>query len=161
MTFEVSKRFEFDAAHRLMEHPGKCKNIHGHRYVAEVVIQHNTSVVGEMASGMVIDFGVLKEVVGSWIDKAWDHCLILNDRDPLVSLLLTSQLGEDIPNMFLTVGDPTAENMAEILYRKARDLLYLSGPLDVASTLSPKETKIVTARIWETPTSVAEYREER
>ena len=30
-----TRRIEFDAAHRVMGHEGKCKHLHGHRYALE------------------------------------------------------------------------------------------------------------------------------
>ena len=34
----IGKLFKFEAAHRLPNHPGKCKNLHGHSYKLEVVV---------------------------------------------------------------------------------------------------------------------------
>ena len=49
MKTKISKVFYFDAAHRIANHKGKCKNLHGHTYKLIVTIE------GEIESGMVID----------------------------------------------------------------------------------------------------------
>ena len=35
MTTTCTRRIEFDAAHRVMEHESKCRHLHGHRYAIE------------------------------------------------------------------------------------------------------------------------------
>ena len=52
----LALRFKFDAAHRLMNHSGQCRNIHGHTWLVEVMIE---GAVKE-ESGMVVDFQDLK-----------------------------------------------------------------------------------------------------
>jgi len=68
--------FQFDAAHRLMHHKGKCKNLHGHTYRGEI------EFVGKIdpETGMVQDFSDLKALVETQI-QAFDHTVILNDTD--------------------------------------------------------------------------------
>lgn len=88
----VTKIFTFDAAHHLPFHGGKCANVHGHTYKLEV------SVTGPVnLSGMVVDFGVLKEEVNVVLEQ-YDH----HDLNELVS-------------------NPTAENLLHRLYK---DLEY-------------------------------------
>ena len=55
----LTKHFDFEMAHALMDYPGKCRNIHGHSYKMEV------TVVGETQpdTGMVMDFKHLKDLV--------------------------------------------------------------------------------------------------
>ena len=74
----ISRRFEWDAAHRIPGHEGACKAIHGHRYVAEVEV----SGPQMDALGRIVDFGVLKTVVGAWIDGNFDHTAVFSRADP-------------------------------------------------------------------------------
>ena len=69
----VCKRFSFDAAHYLPGYDGKCANMHGHRWMLDVEVE---GPVG--SNGMVIDFGELKELVGSKVINRLDH-QVLND----------------------------------------------------------------------------------
>jgi 6-pyruvoyltetrahydropterin/6-carboxytetrahydropterin synthase len=51
-----TRRIEFDAAHRVMEHESKCKHLHGHRYALEA-----TFVAPDLDTlGRVVEFGVIK-----------------------------------------------------------------------------------------------------
>ncbi len=57
-TLEISQKFYFDAAHRLLrdiEAEGS-RRIHGHTYHAEVAVRGNT----DPATGMVMDLGLIR-----------------------------------------------------------------------------------------------------
>lgn len=67
----VTKHFEFESAHCLENHPGKCKHVHGHSYKLEV------EVSGEKNDqGMIIDFGDLKSIVNIEIIEELDHKML-------------------------------------------------------------------------------------
>jgi len=68
----ICRRFEFHAAHHLPFHQGKCKNIHGHSYFLEVEVSGDIQKKGP-ASGMVTDFGILKEIVNTHVVELLDH----------------------------------------------------------------------------------------
>jgi 6-pyruvoyltetrahydropterin/6-carboxytetrahydropterin synthase len=70
---KIGKKFKFDAAHFIPNHPGKCRNLHGHTYQVEVELEGPI----DPETGMVVDFGEIKEEVGKLMDKL-DHCC-LND----------------------------------------------------------------------------------
>ena len=63
------RKIEFDSAHRLINHEGKCRMFHGHRYVIEA--SFTAKKLDEL--GRVIDFGIIREVLVSWIDEYFDH----------------------------------------------------------------------------------------
>lgn len=129
----VMKRLEWDAGHRLLNHEGKCKHLHGHRYVAEIFVQ--AAELDDL--GRVVDFGVIKEQVGGWVDLHWDHKMILHLNDPLAA-----HIREEGP--YLLPCNPTAENLAQHLFFVAARLLQ--APLAV-----------VKVTVWETPTCHATY----
>jgi 6-pyruvoyltetrahydropterin/6-carboxytetrahydropterin synthase len=135
----VEKSFEFDAAHRLVDHPGKCSNIHGHRY--KVVVRCRRVGGGLDTSGMVVDFGVLSEIVGGFLDRCWDHALLLSRLDICVGWGVM-KFGD---RTYVFEGNPTAENMAIDLWNSVVDVLRLRG------------VELVEVRVNETPTSVAIY----
>jgi 6-pyruvoyltetrahydropterin/6-carboxytetrahydropterin synthase len=68
----VGKRFTFDAAHQLPLHDGKCRNLHGHTYRVEVTAS-GTLIDEGSKSGMVIDFGDIKQVWDEHIKPVVDH----------------------------------------------------------------------------------------
>lgn len=79
------RKIQFCAGHRVMNHGSKCRNLHGHNYIAEIFV--SAPALNDL--GMVTDFGVIKEVVGEWIDKYWDHGFIYYKEDTAVYAALT------------------------------------------------------------------------
>lgn len=134
----ITRRLEFDYGHRVLGHEGKCAYLHGHRASAEITIQ-----APELDNvGRVIDFGMVKTLVGSWVDGVWDHALLLNHADPLVNIL--REAGETRIYLMTAGGNPTAEVMAKELYTVAQGLL-------------PASMTLVKVRIYETPNCWADY----
>jgi 6-pyruvoyltetrahydropterin/6-carboxytetrahydropterin synthase len=77
----ITKRFTFEAAHRLPNHNGKCSRLHGHSYVLEVELMGYPKLDDETDSeyGMVIDFSTLSAVVKTDIIELLDHRFIVAD----------------------------------------------------------------------------------
>lgn len=124
-----TRRLEFDAAHRVMQHESKCKYMHGHRYVLEA-----TFTADSLDSvGRVVDFGVIKEKLGGWIDRHWDHTAILYDKDKALGDTIATQTNQVI---FYLPANPTAENMAAYIFNVVcPDLFKGSGLRCVGVTL--------------------------
>lgn len=155
----VTRRFEWDAAHRVLGHEGKCRHLHGHRYVADVTVRNHDD---DKLDGLsrVVDFSVLKKVVGLWIEDEWDHNILLHEDDPLALLWSCSHIvisrtknvrGKDIfadrpPFLFRSGLNPTAEAIAGALCVKAQELL------------EPYALRVTRIRVYETPKSFADYR---
>lgn len=123
MNITATRKLEFDAAHRVKRHESKCRNLHGHRYVVEVT----ASAPQLDALGRVVDFGVLKEKLGGWIDEHWDHQTILFAEDKALGEAITATTGQPI---FYLPENPTAENMAKYLLSEICPKLF-EAPLKV------------------------------
>jgi 6-pyruvoyltetrahydropterin/6-carboxytetrahydropterin synthase len=96
-----------------MNHESKCATLHGHNGVIWV---HATPKKGLDELGRVVDFSVLKEKVGGWVDTHWDHTTILFADD-----VKTIELVDQAPkykDTFIMPNNPTAENMASYLLRE-------------------------------------------
>ena len=132
--YSVSKRIEFCYGHRLMDYGGVCKHPHGHNAAAEVEIR--TDTLDER--NMVADFSDIKRIVKDWIDREFDHKMILRHDDPLVKPL--QQLGEPV---FLASANPTVEHIAKLIF----DFVKSRG------------FDVVSVRVWETPSSCAAFRD--
>ena len=65
----VKRVFDFEAAHVLPHHPGKCARLHGHSYRLAVIVDRPV----DPGSGLAIDFGELKTVVNREAVDALDH----------------------------------------------------------------------------------------
>lgn len=115
--YSVTKEFVFDAAHRLPLHDGQCRNLHGHTYRAAVTVT-GTLIQEGRKSGMVIDFGDLKQIWKEHIEPLVDH-QFLNDTLPVpqttaeyiagwMLLVFRSQLGS-LPGIAVRVNEtPTS-----------------------------------------------------
>ena len=88
---KVRRGFDFEAAHRLPHHPGKCRDLHGHSYRLQVTVDRPV----DPGSGMAIDFGDLKRVVRTEVVDLLDHKYV-NDM----------------------IENPTAEEMAVWIWRR-------------------------------------------
>ncbi len=65
----VTKELVFDSAHFITDHPAKCSNLHGGRYVLQVEVTGRIDPV----TGCVVDYGYLKQVVNQLIIERFDH----------------------------------------------------------------------------------------
>lgn len=157
---QVTRKIEFDAGHRVLGHEGKCAHLHGHRYVAEVTVKS----LGLDSISRVVDFSVVKKLVGDWVDENWDHNILLNQNDPLI--LMWEELygvntgdkkqthewrrevfGGRQPFIVPNNQNPTAEVIAKLLFEKATELMTLAGA----------ELYVYKVRIYETPNCWADY----
>lgn len=106
-----TRRIEFDAAHRIINHESKCKMLHGHRYVLEASFEADR--LDNL--GRVIDFGVIYEVLGSWINENFDHNTILSIDDKILGDEISKITGQKI---YYIKENPTAENIALYLFKE-------------------------------------------
>ena len=113
-----TRRIQFCAGHRVMGHENKCSNLHGHNWVAEITAR---AMVGLDKVGRVVDFSVLKQRYGDWIDAAWDHGMILHAADQWFNLLSSPQV--PFTKLFAFDRNPTSENLAEHLLRLGPELM--------------------------------------
>ncbi|OUR99289.1 6-pyruvoyl tetrahydrobiopterin synthase [Flavobacteriales bacterium 33_180_T64] len=132
MRVTVSRKAHFNAAHRLyrkdwsfdknVEVFGKCNNpnFHGHNY--ELIV----SVTGEIdkETGYVIDMKILKDIIKTEIEDAFDH----------------KNLNLEVPE--LKDLNPTAENVVVVIYNKIKP--KLNPVFDVEITLYETPRNFVT-----------------
>lgn len=138
MKTQAVRIIKFDAGHRVVNHESKCRTLHGHEYKVEVFAEADALDT----LGRVIDFSVIKQIVGSWIDEYLDHNMILSDKDPDLHLL---QQCSGMKKPFIVPFNPTAENLAAFIYFKGNDLL------------SETNVKITKIKLWETSNCYVEY----
>jgi len=131
--FRITRELTFCYGHRLLNHGGKCRHLHGHNGTVAITLEAETLD----ALGMVVDFGTLKRHVGSWIDETLDHRMILQETDPLVAILQAA--GEPIVTM---PEPPTAENLAKWIF----------------DAVAERGFPVVEVVLWETPSCCAVYR---
>lgn len=77
MSTAVTRRLRFEAAHRLPDHRGKCSNLHGHSWTADVTVQGPVQ-----DDGMVVDMGQIARFFRDELEPHMDHAY-LNDTLPV------------------------------------------------------------------------------
>ena len=103
----ITKDFKFEMAHALHGYDGLCKNVHGHSYRLWVTVKGEVkNEKGHTKDGMVMDFGVLKEIVKPEIVDKYDHSLVLNANSPHAKIDLSA-----FEKVFLLPYQPTSENL--------------------------------------------------
>ena len=136
---KISKIFTFDASHMLDGHDGKCQNLHGHTYQLEVTVASILISEGAKA-GMVMDFADLKTWVKQTILEPFDHAFLYhgnNERESQIAALLESWQMKTLRLNQRT----TAEHLAIEMYHR----------------LQAVGVPVCRIKLWETPTSYAEY----
>lgn len=128
MRVTVSRKAHFNAAHRLYRKDwsfeknddifGKCNNpnFHGHNY--ELIV----SVTGEIdkETGYVIDMKILKDIIKSEVEDAFDH----------------KNLNVEVPE-FKDLN-PTAENIVVVIYNKIKPKLKSDFDLEIVLYETPR-----------------------
>ncbi|WP_203257371.1 6-pyruvoyl trahydropterin synthase family protein [Hyunsoonleella ulvae] len=132
MKVTVSRKAHFNAAHRLYRQDwsfekndavfGKCNNpnYHGHNYELIVSVTGNI----DKETGYVIDMKVLKDIIKSEVEDAFDH------KNLNLEVLEFKSL------------NPTAENIAVVIYNKMKT--KLDSGLDLQITLYETPRNFVT-----------------
>ncbi len=112
--------------------------LHGHRYALEA------SFVAKKLDdlGRVIDFGVIREVLGSWIDDNLDHNTILSIADKKLGEKISSETKQKI---YYIKENPTAENIANHILTEICPKLF-----------AKKQVKCVGIKLYETPNCYVE-----
>ena len=131
--YRVTKVIEFCYGHRLMDYEGKSKALHGHS--ARLLVTLGTEMLDE--TGFVREFGEVKRTIKDWVDKIFDHVMLMRSDDPFLTLL--KEHNEPIFEMEL---NPTSENICKIIFDYAES----------------EGLPVLEVQLWETPTSSASYR---
>ena len=142
-TIRLTKEFNFEAAHSLEGYDGACREIHGHSYRLFVTIKGEPSADGyDPKQGMVMDFGLLKQIVGEQIVSRLDHAFIMRRSEQ--SEQVQAMLEGIYHNIVLVDYQPTCENMLADFAERLLEAL-------------PDEVELYSLRLHETATSFAEW----
>jgi 6-pyruvoyltetrahydropterin/6-carboxytetrahydropterin synthase len=132
--FTITKEVYFCYGHRLMNHAGKCRHLHGHSVKASISIEQDVL----NTQSMVCDFSDIKESVEAYVEQYLDHNFLLHKDDPLVPVLTANN------ERFWALDEhPTAEVLSKMIFQH----LKKTG-LNVSQVV-----------LWETASAYASYRE--
>lgn len=138
----ITKQFNFEMAHALLNYDGPCKNIHGHSY--ELFVTVTGEPINDPRSpknGMVIDFKDLKAIVKGEIVNEFDHALVISSDTSGEHI---RELKSNYEKVIVTPYQPTTEN-------------YLIDFVERIKSKLPDGVKLHCMKIRETVTSSAEW----
>ena len=132
--FTITKEVYFCYGHRLMNHGGKCRHLHGHSVKAAISITHEN--LNEQS--MVCDFSDVKECVENYVNTQLDHNFLLHKDDPIIPALIANE------ERFMVLDEhPTAEVLSKMIFKH----LQVNG------------FHVTEVALWETASAYASYRE--
>jgi 6-pyruvoyltetrahydropterin/6-carboxytetrahydropterin synthase len=131
---KIAKEFSWEMGHRLPEHFGKCKNIHGHSYKMIVELEGDVD-----KNGMVLDYYDLKRIINPIVEEL-DHAFLVYHEDKEVIDFLNKLNSKKVVAEFQS----TVENICYYFLHRIKE-----------SNL-PSNIKSVKVRICETPDDYAE-----
>ncbi len=124
---KIVYKTEISSAHRILNHKGNCKNLHGHNYF--IIVEIESDELNE--NGFIMDFSEINKII-----KELDHKVILQRNDPLIEKLRDE-------NLFIMDEPPSCENISKIIAIKISELI--------------KKFKRIKVRVWENRKSYAEF----
>ena len=131
---KIAKEFRWEMGHRLPEHFGQCKNMHGHSY--KMLVEFD----GELDyQGMIIDYYAVEKIINPVLEKL-DHAFMVNKDDKTVLEFLEKMHSKKVVVDFQS----TAENIC----------LYLLN--EVEKSKLPENVNEIKVRVYETSQDYAE-----
>jgi len=128
----------FDAAHFLTGYPGKCSNLHGHRWRVVLELEAQELAKDNACAGMLVDFSAVKAALKEECE-AFDHKFIF-ERGTLPAELVKMLKAQSFELVELPFR-PTAENLARYFYER---MIALKFPVSLC-------------RVYESPENCAAY----
>jgi 6-pyruvoyltetrahydropterin/6-carboxytetrahydropterin synthase len=132
--YTITKEVYFCYGHRLMNHAGKCRHLHGHSVKAAVTVEQES--LNEQ--GMVCDFADIKNCVENYVDQHFDHNFLLHKDDPIIPALQNQN-----ERYWALDEHPTAEVLSKMIFQHLKACGFCV-------------TQVV---LWETASAYACYRE--
>ncbi|WP_114689493.1 6-pyruvoyl trahydropterin synthase family protein [Polynucleobacter necessarius] len=129
----IARRLEFDSEHRIPNHDGQCRHLHGHRYAIEVTLTGEVADhPGKADDGMVLDFGDIKRLTNQYVVDLWDHAFVVAKEDEGLVAFLAS-----LPNHKTVIMEhvPTVENLANAAFAILQPVFSkaFGGRLEISS----------------------------
>lgn len=75
MTWKLSKEFRFEASHQLMEHDGKCRQLHGHSWRGVLAVRGASLQTVGPKRNMLIDYSQIGDTMREFVEELDHHHL--------------------------------------------------------------------------------------
>lgn len=131
MSFEISKELTIEMGHRLPNHDGRCRNLHGHSYSLELFCVSTNLYTYGHREGMVEDYHDLKKAMAP-IDAIFDHALVLCVDDPILIALMSGSRQEnhdyikrvkELPDVFTTFSGTNQTRLVVVRHPPTAEVL--------------------------------------
>ncbi len=122
MPVKISKSFRFESAHWLpgMPEGHKCRRMHGHSFQVSIQVMGET----DPKTGILIDFGDIKQIVKPYIDLLDHYCLndvgeergdalLQNPSSENLSQWFFEQLEGQLPGLYSVIVHETCTSQCE------------------------------------------------
>jgi len=139
--YTLQAEASFDAAHFLAGHSGKCRNLHGHRWLVRAELQGRQLQADGSERGMLLDFAKFKQALKQLAEQL-DHKFIY-EQGTLRAGTVAALQSEGFALLAMPFR-PTAEELAHWFYQQLQQL-----------NLAPARVLV-----YETPENCAAYFEE-
>lgn len=141
-TIRITKCFEIEMAHSLLNYDGLCQFIHGHSYKLEVtLIGTPLEDSTHPKNGMLIDFKDLKRIVRENVINEFDHSYVISSKTPMQEV---ENIKSHSARTLVVDYQPTCENL-NIDFAKRIE------------THLPDHVKLYAVKLYETATSFSEW----
>ncbi|MEB2780483.1 6-carboxytetrahydropterin synthase [Algoriphagus sp. C2-6-M1] len=135
----LTKKIEFEAAHRLSNYQGSCSEIHGHTYKLAATVRG----LIDPDTDMILDFKILKSILQLSVLDPLDHALILKEN-PENRRIFSAYTGK----ITWMESEPTSERMIEWMAIKITALL-------------PSTIELIELQLYETSGSFTTWKNNR
>ncbi|MDO8592032.1 MAG: 6-carboxytetrahydropterin synthase [bacterium] len=144
----VCREIQWDMGHRILSHQSVCKNLHGHRYRAEVCLT-GSIIDNKSASsnGMVIDFGDIKKIAEQSVLNKLDHSFMYWKEDKILLDFFSNNAELKSVSVPFT---PTVENIAKWIFEQLEPRFRERFGTD---------SHLYSIKIFETPSCFAIYKQ--
>jgi len=133
---KIAKEYRWEMGHRLPNHPGLCRNVHGHSYRMIVELE------GEVNDdGMVIDFYELGKVVKPIVEM-FDHSFLVHKDDSKLISMLEELGSRKVVVDYLATVENICKDMLQRIIKDIREKGF-------------KNISRVTVTLFETPNASA------
>lgn len=168
----VTRRIGIDAGHRIRLHGSKCRHLHGHRYEVEATCRATDLHRHGEQSGMILDFGFLKEEMMRVIDAPCDHGFIAELADeavlemfappdrPFADWLAEVRAGVDRDGFAATTGTRLDSRLYVVPFPPTAEALARHWFERLAPAVRQRSEgigELLRLRVWETPNCWAEW----
>jgi 6-pyruvoyltetrahydropterin/6-carboxytetrahydropterin synthase len=148
--YRVCKVFDIESGHMISKHPSRCRYPHGHSRKIEIVL----AAADLSENDMVVDFKWLKLALGDLLDRL-DHALCVNSQDSMLpDVRKVSERIIEFDGL-----DPTTEVLAKYIFDhlEARMRSGAEQSNDEGAYVIAPDVRLECVKVWETPTTWAQY----